>query len=160
MEYFPTAARLQIQAKRFMDAYDAAMQPLSREFALPQTAAEILLFLANNPENATAKDICAMRHFKPGIVSLHVDTLATLGLLERRSVPGDRRKLRLVPTEKAAPIITRGRTMQEAFAQTLAQGLTEEDLATFARCMETISQNLERAAGAQKASRTNAESER
>ena len=30
------------------------------------------------------------------------------GLLERKSVPGDRRKLRLVPTEKAGPIIPRG----------------------------------------------------
>lgn len=147
MDTFPPAARLHIYAKRFMDAYSAAMQPLSREFSIPQTAAEILLFLANNPENRTAKDICAMRRFKPGIVSLHVDTLVTLGLLARKSVPGDRRKLCLEPTEKASPIIARGRQMQERFAQTLAQGLSAEDLSCFARCMETISQNLERAAG-------------
>ena len=146
MDYFPTATRLQSQAKRFMDAYETAMQPLSRAFSIPQTAAEILLFLANNPENSTAKDICALRRFKPGIVSLHVDTLVTLGLLERKAVPGDRRKLRLVPTEKAAPIIAQGRAMQESFAQTLAQGLGEDELTVFARCMETISQNLERAA--------------
>lgn len=146
MDYFPTATRLQAQAKRLMDAYETAMQPLSRAFSIPQTAAEILLFLANNPENSTAKDICALRRFKPGIVSLHVDTLVTLGLLERKAVPGDRRKLRLVPTEKAEPIISQGRAMQETFAQTLAQGLSEDDLAIFARCMETISQNLERAA--------------
>lgn len=146
MDYFPTAARLQAQAKRLMDAYETAMQPLSRAFSIPQTAAEILLFLANNPDNNTAKDICALRRFKPGIVSLHVDTLVTLGLLERKAVPGDRRKLRLVPTEKAAPIIAQGKAMQESFAQTLAQGLSEDELSVFARCMETISQNLERAA--------------
>ena len=146
MENFLTAAKLHVHAKRFMDAYSAAMQPLSREFAIPQTAAEILLFLANNPENRTAKDICAMRRLKPGIVSLHVDTLVTLGFLERKSDPGDRRKLRLEPTEKASSIIARGRQMQERFAQTLAQGLSAEELSCFARCMETISQNLERAA--------------
>ena len=146
MENFLTAARLHLHAKRFMDAYSAAMQPLSREFAIPQTAAEILLFLANNPENRTAKDICTMRQLKPGIVSLHVDTLVTLGFLERKSVPGDRRKLHLEPTEKASSIIARGRQMQERFAQTLAQGLSPEELSCFARCMETISQNLERAA--------------
>ena len=145
MDHFPTATQLQSQAKRFMDAYETAMQPLSRDFSIPQTAAEILLFLANNPENSTAKDICALRRFKPGIVSLHVDTLVTLGLLERKAVPGDRRKLRLVPTQKAAPIIAQGRAMQESFAQTLTQGLRENELAIFARCMETISQNLERA---------------
>ena len=146
MENFLTAAKLHVHAKRFMDAYSAAMQPLSREFAIPQTAAEILLFLANNPENRTAKDICIMRRLKPGIVSLHVDTLVTLGFLERKSVPGDRRKLHLEPTEKASSIIARGRQMQERFAQTLAQGLSPEELSCFARCMETISQNLERAA--------------
>ena len=116
MENFLTAAKLHVHAKRFMDAYSAAMQPLSREFAIPQTAAEILLFLANNPENRTAKDICTMRRLKPGIVSLHVDTLVTLGFLERKSVPGDRRKLHLEPTEKASSIIARGRQMQERFA--------------------------------------------
>ena len=146
MENFLTAAKLHVHAKRFMDAYSAAMQPLSRAFAIPQTAAEILLFLANNPENRTAKDICTMRRLKPGIVSLHVDTLVTLGFLERKSVPGDRRKLHLEPTEKASSIIARGRQMQERFAQTLAQGLSPEELSCFARCMETISQNLERAA--------------
>lgn len=146
MENFLTAAKLHVHAKRFMDAYSAAMQPLSREFAIPQTAAEILLFLANNPENRTAKDICTMRRLKPGIVSLHVDTLVTLGFLERKSVPGDRRKLHLEPTEKASSIIARGRQMQERFAQTLAQGLSPEELSCSARCMETISQNLERAA--------------
>lgn len=146
MENFLTAAKLHVHAKRFMDAYSAAMQPLSREFAIPQTAAEILLFLANNPENRTAKDICTMRRLKHGIVSLHVDTLVTLGFLERKSVPGDRRKLHLEPTEKASSIIARGRQMQERFAQTLAQGLSPEELSCFARCMETISQNLERAA--------------
>ena len=146
MENFLTAAKLHVHAKRFMDAYSAAMQPLSREFAIPQTAAEILLFLANNPENRTAKDICTMRQLKPGIVSLHVDTLVTLGFLERKSVPGDRRKLHLEPTEKASSIIARGRQMQERFAQTLAQGLSPKELSCFARCMETISQNLERTA--------------
>ena len=146
MENFLTAAKLHVHAKRFMDAYSAAMQPLSREFAIPQTAAEILLFLANNPENRTAKDICTMRRLKPGIVSLHVDTLVTLGFLESKSVPGERRKLHLEQTEKASSIIARGRQMQERFAQTLAQGLSPEELSCFARCMETISQNLERAA--------------
>ena len=144
MENFLTAAKLHTHAKRFMDAYSAAMQPLSREFAIPQTAAEILLFLANNPENSTAKEICAMRHLKPGIVSLHVDTLATLGLLERKSVPGDRRKLRLVPTEKAAPIIAQGRVLQHSFAEQLASGLSEEDLAHFRRCIAVFDRNIER----------------
>ena len=144
MENFLTAAKLHVHAKRFMDAYSAAMQPLSREFAIPQTAAEILLFLANNPENRTAKDICTMRQLKPGIVSLHVDTLVTLGFLERKSVPGDRRKTALVLTEKAAPVIEQGRRLQKSFADRLTEGLRAEDLAHFRRCVAAFERNIER----------------
>ena len=133
-------------ARQFERVFAQRISPVLERCELTMGEIRVLLFLANNPENSTAKEICAMRHLKPGIVSLHVDTLATLGLLERKSVPGDRRKLRLVPTEKAGAIIARGRAMQEAFAKTLAQGLSEEELACFVRCMETISQNLERAA--------------
>ena len=143
MENFLTAARLHIHAKRFMDAYSAAMQPLSREFAIPQTAAEILLFLANNPANRTAKDICTMRRLKPGIVSLHVDTLVTLGFLERKSVPGDRRKTALVLTAQAQPIVAEGRELQRAFADRLAEGLSAEDLAHFRRCVAIFDRNIE-----------------
>ena len=143
MENFLTAAKLHVHAKRFMDAYSAAMQPLSREFAIPQTAAEILLFLANNPENRTAKDICTMRQLKPGIVSLHVDTLVTLGFLERKSVPGDRRKTALVLTAQAQPIVAEGRELQRAFADRLAEGLSAEDLAHFRRCVAIFDRNIE-----------------
>lgn len=68
---------------------------------MAQPAVDILLFLANNPGRDTARDICTYRKLKPAIVSFHVDKLAREGYLLRQAVPGDRRKCRLVPTEKA-----------------------------------------------------------
>ncbi len=146
MNHFLTASQLHAQSRRFLDAYSTWMQPLSRELSLAQTALDILLFLANNPENQTARDICAMRHLKPGIVSLHVETLVCQRLLAREPVPGDRRKLRLVPTEQAEPIIAKGRAMQASFAEMISAGLREDELESFTRCLAVISQNLERAA--------------
>lgn len=146
MDHFLTASRLHAQARSFLDAYNAWMQPFARELSLSQTALDILLFLANNPENQTARDICAMRHLKPGIVSLHVETLVSQGLLARQSVPGDRRKMRLVPSEKAAPILENGRAMQERFAEMITAGLAEAELESFTRCLDVIAQNLARAA--------------
>lgn len=72
------------------------LQPLCREAELPALALDILLFIANNPDKSTARDVCQFRGMKPGIVSFHVDRLAAAGLLERRPVPGDRRKTQLV----------------------------------------------------------------
>ena len=38
-------------------AYSAVCRPLCHELNLPQTAFDILMFLANNPEYTTASDI-------------------------------------------------------------------------------------------------------
>lgn len=105
-------------------------------------ALDILLFLANNPEHNTAKDICRMRGHKPGIVSVHVERLVNDGLLERQEMPGDRRQTRLICTEQAQALIERGRQVQWQFGRRLLEGIPEEDLATMRRCLERMDGNL------------------
>ena len=100
-----TASAMFANAARFSDAYHAALSPLCAETGLPPAAADILLFLANNPGCETAGAICRMRGLKPAIVSFHIDRLVGEGFLQRQPVPGDRRKTALVLTEKAAPVI-------------------------------------------------------
>ena len=97
-----TASAMFANAARFSDAYHAALSPLCAETGLPPAAADILLFLANNPGCETAGAICRMRGLKPAIVSFHIDRLVGEGFLQRKPVPGDRRKTALVLTEKAA----------------------------------------------------------
>lgn len=52
-------------------AYDAVCKPLCRELGLPQTAFDILMFLANNSEYTTAGDIVNIRRIKPNLVSVN-----------------------------------------------------------------------------------------
>ena len=115
------ASRMYSNSSRFIEAYHAVLQPLCREAGLPVMALDILLFIANNPDKSTARDVCQFRGMKPGIVSFHVDRLAAAGLLERRPVPGDRRKTQLVCTEAAADTIRRGRELQKRFAAPLSR---------------------------------------
>ena len=131
-------------ARQLLEGYAAAMQPLCRREGLAPNGVDILLFLANNPGLDTARDICTYRGLKPGIVSFHVDRLVTEGYLLRQGVPGDRRKTMLLCTEKAAPIIAQGRVLQHSFAEQLASGLSEEDLAHFRRCIAVFDRNIER----------------
>ena len=77
-------------ANKMTQAYHIMLTPLCKETGLPPLAMDILLFLANNPEHNTAKDICRMRGHKPGIVSVHVERLVNDGLLERQEMPGRR----------------------------------------------------------------------
>ena len=138
-----TATRMFYNANKFRDAYQIALQPLCEETGLPQTAVDILLFLANNPDYDTARDICRCRGLKPGLVSFHVDRLVGEGFLERRDFPGDRRKTGLVCTAQAQGIIEEGRRLQKAFAARLMEGLSQEDLDHFARCLSAFDRNIE-----------------
>ena len=140
------ASQLSAYSRRFADAYAAAMRPLAQETGLPQGAVDILLFLANNPGLDTARDICACRGLKPGIVSLNVENLTAGGYITRQSVPGDRRKCRLVCTPTAEPIVSRGRALQEAFFARMTEGVSHGDLEACLRCFAAFDQNLTRIA--------------
>ena len=64
------------------------------------------------------------------------------GYLTRSPVPGDRRKCRLLCTEKAWPVIRRGRQYQADFTARLTEGLSPADLAVCQRCLAALDQNL------------------
>ena len=123
-------------------AYNAVCKPLCQELGLSQTALDILLFLANNPDYKTARDIVEVRHIKANLVSMNVDKLVQEGYLTRRPVKGDRRKTELLCTEKAQPIIARGRQLQNAFSERLFAGMDEEARRAFSEAMHLIEHNL------------------
>lgn len=129
-------------SNKLIDAYHKVLQPLCKETGIPPLALDILLFFANQDENMTANDVCRLRGFKSGIVSVHIDRLVTGGLLERRAVPGDRRKTNLVPTQNAMPIIEKGRELQLSFGEKLLQGIDASDIAVWEKIMMTIDKNV------------------
>ena len=124
-------------------AYNAVCKPLCQELKLPQTAFDLLMFLANNPDRRTASDIVEFRHIKANLVSMNVDRLVKEGYLERRAVAGDRRKTALLCTEKADLIIRKGRVVQNAFFKRLLDHVEPADQEVFFRTMELIGKNLD-----------------
>ena len=59
--------------KKLATAYNAVCNPLCRELNIPQTAFDILMFLANNPDYSTAGDIVNIRKIKANLVSAIVE---------------------------------------------------------------------------------------
>ena len=119
-------------------AYNAVCKPLCQELKLPQTAFDILMFLANNPDRRTASDSVEFRHIR-----LVMTMFEKEGYLERRAVAGDRRKTELLCTEKARPVIERGRAVQNAFFARLLTNTDEPTREAFFRTMEIIGKNLD-----------------
>lgn len=132
-----------IFARKTALAYHAACKPLCQELGLPQTAFDILLFLANNPTYKTARDIVEIRHIKANLVSVNVDRLVQEGYLIRQAVAGDRRKTELICTEKAQPVILRGRQLQEEFSERLFYNIDDDMKESFFATISLIEKNLD-----------------
>ena len=124
-------------------AYSATCKTLCRELKLPQTAFDILMFLANNPEFTTARDIVEIRKLKANLVSVNVDRLVREGYLVRQEVAGDRRKTKLLCTSKADEIITQGRKLQQDFVALLFAGIDEETMDILLGSMTKMEENLD-----------------
>ena len=131
-------------ARKIGLAYEKALLPLAKEIDMPHTAVSILLFIANNPAFATASCICDMRGLKRPVVSAHVESLVQGGYIERRAVPGDRRKDALVCTDKANKIVELGRARQLQFAKAVLEGISEEDRAVMERCFKSMNENIDK----------------
>ena len=130
--------------KKFMAAYKAAQKKVCKAWNVPEVSLDILLFLANNPEYTTARDIVEVRSIKANLVSQHVDRMVREGYLCRKEVQGDRRKRNLSLTEKAMPIIEAGRRMQTDFFETLFHGISEEEKRAFFETMDIMSRNMDK----------------
>ena len=123
-------------------AYTAICKPLCQTLKLPQTAFDILLFLANNSAYQTAADIVEVRKIKANLVSVNVDKLVRDGYLTREPMPGDRRKTRLLCTEKAQPVIMQGRQLQSAFLQRLFAHTDQQMQDAFLKTISIMDKNL------------------
>ncbi len=125
-------------------AYSVMCKPLCQEIKLPQTAFDILMFLSNNPQYKTARDIVEVRKIKANLVSINVDKLVKEGYLERREVAGDRRKTELVCTSQADSIIEKGRLVQKDFKDTLFNNMDNSMKEILFKGIEIMEDNLDR----------------
>lgn len=130
-------------AAKMASAYSATCKPLCQELKLPQTAFDILLFLANNPDYKTASDIVEIRKIKANLVSVNVEKLVKEGYLKREAAEGDRRKVLLLCTDKAMPVIRRGRALQQSFFERLFTGTKEETRKQFLEIITLMGKNLD-----------------
>lgn len=125
-------------------AYSVMCKPLCQEIKLPQTAFDILMFLSNNSQYKTARDIVEVRKIKANLVSINVDKLVKEGYLERKEVAGDRRKTELVSTSKADFIIEKGRLVQKTFKDLLFNNMDNSMKEILFKGMEIMEDNLDR----------------
>lgn len=129
--------------RKLLEVYNDACKPLCKKLKLPQTAFDILMFLGNNPQYQTARDIVKIRNIKANLISINVEKLVKEGYLRREEIKGDRRKTKLIITEKAHPVIKEGQQLQQGFVDQLFDNTTQEDKKNFIHVMKNMDKNLD-----------------
>ena len=137
--------RFFIRSRGLGRLYLRLFAPLLEEWGLTQTEADILLFLANNPEYDTARDMVEKRHLAKSHISAGIGALAGRGLLERFWLEGNRKTIHLRLTPAAAPIVEAGRAVQARYGQILFAGFTPEEREVLARLLDRAADNVDRA---------------
>ena len=120
--------------RKLLEVYNDACKPLCKKLKLPQTAFDILMFLGNNLQYQTARDIVKVRNIKANLVSINVD---------KEAIEGDRRKTKLVCTTKAQPVIREGQQLQQEFVDHLFDNITQKEKEIFIKVMKTMDKNLD-----------------
>ncbi len=124
------------------ELYDRRMAPVSSSFDLTATAFSILLFLANNPDYDTAREIVEKRHLTKSHVSVSLRALEEKGLIRKEHRNGDNRSSHLVLLTASDAMIREGQKAQAEFLSAVTAGFSAEELTVFRAYIGRMNENV------------------
>ena len=122
--------------------YDQALDPVAQRWKLTRMELDLLLFLHNNPNRATAAEAVRLRRWTKSHVSAAVHALEGRGLLSAVHPPGNRKVLSLTLLPAAENAIRQGTAAQNRFVETLNRGVSPEELPLAAQIVQKIARNI------------------
>lgn len=133
--------------KQVLAAYDACMAAAAERVGLTKAEADVILFLSNNPQYHTARDVVRHRGFSKTYVSRAVERLVVRGILVVEPSTVDRRIQILRLTADAAEPVRRLRRAQLDFFARLTDDLPPDDVIAARRLLHRIDQRLKQMSG-------------
>lgn len=130
-------------SQQFGKFYARRFSPLLERTGLSMREIHVLLFLANNPDYDTARDVTEFRGLSKSQVSQAVELLTAEGLLTRTADAADRRVIHLAITPEGAPLVRECQAIQAACGRRLLEGMSPAEEAQLRALLETILANGE-----------------
>lgn len=113
----------------------------AREFGMTRAQWAILGRVSQNP-GMSQRELAEIIEVEPITVARLVDRLETLGLIERRPVPADRRIWRLHLREAAAPVLADLDVQKRQMEDMLTAGIDPAQLRAAASALRGMKNNL------------------
>lgn len=126
-----THTRLLQFLSEFRKVLHLQFTPLLERTGLSMREMNVLLFLANNPQYDTARDVTEFRGLSKSQVSQAVELLVAEGLVSRTPDSSDRRVVHLSLTEEAGPLAREAQALQNSCAAGCCPGLGRRSRTSF-----------------------------
>lgn len=124
------------------ELYDRRMALISSSFNLTAMELSILLFLANNPDYDTARDIVEKRHLTKSHVSISLRDLMERGFIRKEHRNGNNRTVHLVLLPASDEIVCKGQKAQAAFLSIVTNGFSPTEMENFYSYINRMNNNI------------------
>lgn len=117
-------------------------QPLCDELGLSQKGIDVLVFLYNNPERNTARDIAHFLNIAKSNLSVLLEELEREGWLGMEADPQNRRLKRITLSSERQEELRRLAEFQEHFLELFTKGFSEEEILQIHSLLEKMNVNV------------------
>ena len=131
-----------VRTSLFRRYYENSFQDLLEKFGLTRLEAVILIFLHNNPDFNTARDIVELRGFSKSNVSTALEALRLRQYLTVRPDPDSRRVRRIFLREEKRDVVEALARRQQETLGRLTDGFSPEELAEMQRFLDRMEENI------------------
>ncbi|MDD8048261.1 MAG: MarR family winged helix-turn-helix transcriptional regulator [Thomasclavelia sp.] len=125
-------------SNKIKNIYEHRYIDLCKEYSINQTSLDIILFLSNNKQYNTAKDICEVRGIKSGIASVCVEKLIQKEYLKRVNDSNDRRINRIYLTTNSKELVKKASKIQKEFFNELFENISKEQVELFYNFVDVL----------------------
>lgn len=122
--------------------YNHLCMDVMQEYHLTRSELDILLFLHNNPEFDSAKDIVEKRGLVKSQASMGIEKLIQKGYLKTVQDQKDKRCYHLYLLAPSKPIVEAGLKVQKHFNDILFEGVSDEEMICWKKVLEHMNDNI------------------
>lgn len=123
--------------------YTVSLEPVCKQYDLTRMELDILLFLANNPQYDSAKDIIERRKLTKSHVSTSIKSLTKNNYLKPVYLPNNKKAVHLKLLNSADEIIKAGQQAQKIFFETILKDFSKDEKQTIINAFSKIQRNAQ-----------------
>ena len=128
----------------FGKLYTKKILEVASKYNMNKVEVDILLFLNNNPQYDTAKDIVEVRGIAKSYVSKSIDKLVEKKLLSLNVDKKDRRIIHLKVESSANTVIKEALEAQKKYVDTIYNGISKEEEEVLKEIVNKMLSNIKR----------------